>query len=147
VKRSIIITLIFVLSCSIVYGQKASTEDTLKTIEQAICDSIVSRKTADFEKYVSDTAYFTDPGGMAYTKKDVIGLLVSGTLKFESSVHADMKIMVVGDTAVVTYNTLDKGTFGVRDISGKYRWTDTFVKIKGKWTLIAAHGTPVAPME
>lgn len=147
-KRSIIISVILILCGSMAYGQKAGpVEEMLKSIEQSISNSIVSRKTADFERYVADTAFFTDPGGRILTKKDVIGLLNSDTLKFESSTQSELKIMVMGDTAVVTYMSTDKGMFGTQDISGKYRWTDTFVKIKGKWMLIAAQGTPIAAME
>ena len=146
-KKSIIIAAILVFCGSIAYGQKMSAEQMLTKMEKEVCDSIISRNTAVLEKYVSETAVFTDPGGMVYTKKNLVELLKSGQLKYESSVNSDMKITVNGDTAVITYQSTDKGMYGARDISGKYRWTDTWTKINGKWMLIAVQGTPIAVME
>jgi ketosteroid isomerase-like protein len=54
----------------------------------------------------------------------------------------DMKVQVYGNTAVVTYGSTDKGTYKGKDLSGKYRWMDVFVKHKGRWQLVAGQGTP-----
>jgi ketosteroid isomerase-like protein len=120
-----------------------STERTLIAIEKELCDGTLSGSTTAFETYVSDKAVFTGPFGTTYGKKDVVALFKSGTLKYESSVNDDMKVVVIGDTAVVTYRSTDKGVYGTDDISGKYRWTDTFAKINGKWMIVAAQGTPI----
>ena len=49
-----------------------------------------------------------------------------------------MKVRAYGDTAVVTYVTTDKGKFKGQDISGRYRWTDVFVRRGGTWQIVAA---------
>ena len=48
-----------------------------------------------------------------------------------------------GDAAVVTYVTTDKGKYKGQDISGRFRWTDVFVRRGGAWQIVAAHGTPI----
>lgn len=146
-KRSIIIVALFAFCTSVTIAQKMTTEQTLMKIEQDICDGSLKGDTSAFERYVSDSAVFTGPFGTTYGKKDVIALFKSGTLKYESSKNDDMKVVVVGNTAVVTYRSTDKGMYGKDDISGAYRWTDTFVKINGKWMLIAGQGTSVKSME
>jgi len=55
----------------------------------------------------------------------------------------EMKVRVYGDTAVVTGQSTVKGIFKTQDISGKYRWTDVFVKRDGKWQIVNAQLTPV----
>ena len=55
----------------------------------------------------------------------------------------EMKVRVYGDTAVVTGQSTVKGMFKTQDISGKYRWTDVFVKRDGKWQIVNAQLTPV----
>lgn len=142
-KRSALIIALLVFCASAALGQKMSTEQVLMKIEQELCDGTLSGNTAAFEKYVSDKAVFTGPYGTVYNKKDALGLFKSGVLKYESSVNDDMKVTLAGNTAVVTYRSTDKGMYGKDDISGKYRWTDTFTKIGGKWLIIAVHGTPI----
>lgn len=142
-KRSALIIALLVFCASAAPGQKTSTEQTLMKIEQALCDGTLSGNTAAFEKYVSDKAVFTGPYGTVYSKKDALALFKSGVLKYESSVNDDMKVTLAGDTAVVTYRSTDKGKYGNDDISGRYRWTDTFTKTGGKWMIIAVQGTPI----
>jgi ketosteroid isomerase-like protein len=73
----------------------------------------------------------------------MIADLKSGDLKIESSTPDDMKVQVYGNTAVVTYGTIDKGTYKGKDLSGKYRWMDVFVRRNGRWQIVAGQGTPV----
>jgi ketosteroid isomerase-like protein len=56
----------------------------------------------------------------------------------------DMKVQFHGNTAIVTYQATDKGTYKGKDISGKNRWTDVFVKKGGDWQIVATQGTPIA---
>ena len=53
------------------------------------------------------------------------------------------KVNVYGDTAIVTFASNDKGTYKGKDISGKTRWTDVFVKRGGKWQIVSSHGSRV----
>jgi hypothetical protein len=39
--------------------------------------------------------------------------------------------------------TTGRSTYKGKDISGKYGWTDVFMRRGGNWQLIAGHGTPV----
>jgi hypothetical protein len=80
---------------------------------------------------------------MVMDKARSIDDLKSRNLKIESSKLDDMKVHVYGSSAVVTYGTTDKGTYKEKDISGKYPWTDVFVKRNGRWQLVAGQGTPV----
>ena len=56
-----------------------------------------------------------------------------------------MNVRVYGDAAVVTYSTMDKGTFKGQDISGRYRWTDVFARRGGTWQIVAGQGTRIQP--
>ena len=73
----------------------------------------------------------------------LLGDIKSGALVIESTVISDMKVRVFGESAVATYTTTDKGKSKGRDISGRYRWTDTFVRRGGKWQIVAGQGTPI----
>ncbi len=129
---------------SLAYGQKKMTvEETIMKMEQEMTDAFIKGDTSVFEKYGADNATFTDPGGMMMNKAQTMAMFKSGDLKLESSKIDGMKVQMFGDTAVVTYTTMDKGMYKGRDISGQYRWTDVFVKMGGKWKLVAGQGTPI----
>ena len=143
-KKLLVVTALMMLTATLAFGQKKMTvEQTLMNIEQEMADGIVKGNTSAFEKYVADNASLIDPGGMLMHKAETIALFKSGNLKFESSKIDDMKVQVFDNTAIVTYRTTDKGTYKTQDISGQYRWTDTFVKMGGKWQLVASQGTRI----
>jgi len=142
-KLFIAITLMMMFG-SLAYGQKKMTvEQTLMNIEQEFADAVVKNDMSVFEKYVADNGTFTDPGGMVMNKAQTIAMFKSGELKIESTKIDDMKVQVFGKTAIVNYRTTDKGTFKGRDISGQVRWTETFIKMDGKWKMVASQGTPI----
>jgi len=69
--------------------------------------------------------------------------LKSGSLKLQAASLDNSRVQLYGDTAIVTYSSNDKGTYKGKDISGKTRWTDVFVKSTGRWTIVASHGSMV----
>jgi len=91
----------------------------------------------------SGTTVLTGPDGMVQTKAQLLADVKSGALNLESSDVSDMKVHVHGDAAVVTYASVDKGKYKTQDISGRYRWTDFFVRRGGTWQIVAGQGTPV----
>ena len=141
-KLFLAITLVMVFG-SLAYGQKMTTEQTLMKMEQEMADAIVKGDSSVWDKYSADNAVFTDPGGMMMNKAQLIAMFKSGDLKIESSKIDGMKVRRFGNTAIVTYTTMDKGMFKGRDISGQYRWIDVFVKTGAKWKLVAGQGTPI----
>ena len=57
-----------------------------------------------------------------------------------------MKVRVFGNAAVVTGRTTIKGgKYKGKDISGQYRFTDTWVKRNGHWLCVASANTRVTP--
>jgi ketosteroid isomerase-like protein len=119
------------------------TEAVLMKMERDAAAALVKRDLAGFGSVLSDEAVFTGPDGTVQTKAQLLGDIKSGNLVFESSVISDMKVRVFGEAAVATYTTTDKGKYKGRDISGRYRWTDTFVRRGGKWQIVAGQGTPI----
>ncbi len=128
---------------SLGYGQKMTAEQTLMKMEQEMTDAVIKGDMTVYDKYAADNAVFTDPGGVLTNKAQSIAMFKAGDLKIESSKIEGMKVQMFGNTAVVTYRTTDKGMYKGRDISGQYSWTDVFVKMGGKWKLVAGQGTPI----
>lgn len=144
-KNILIAIALLMLTATFGFGQKKSggDEQMLMKIEQEMADALVKGDAAVLDKYVAENGSFTDPGGAVSNKAQFLAMIKAGDLKMQSSKIEDMKVQMFDDTAVVTYRTVDKGTYKGTDISGNYRWTDVFVKTKGKWQAVAGQGTRI----
>ncbi|MBA2354088.1 MAG: nuclear transport factor 2 family protein [Acidobacteria bacterium] len=122
---------------------QGSAEATLMQIERDATAAIIKRDVKAITPLMADDYVFTGPDAQVQTKAQFIADLSSGDLALEASEIQDMKVRVYGETAVVTYATTDRGTYKGRDIGGRYRWTDVFVRRGGRWQLVSAQGTAI----
>ena len=121
----------------------ADASAELMKMEHDMLAALLKKDAATFGKHFHDDAVLTTPDGSVQTKAQLLGDVKSGALVLESSSISDMKVKVHGDAAVVTYITTDKGKYKGQDISGRFRWTDVFVRQGGAWQLLAGQGTPI----
>jgi ketosteroid isomerase-like protein len=85
----------------------------------------------------------TGPDGVLSNKADDLASLKAGTSKVESMSVDDMRVLVLGDTAVVVGRLTTKGKYLGKDMSGVSRFTDTFVKRDGRWQVVASQNTRI----
>jgi ketosteroid isomerase-like protein len=95
------------------------------------------------DQYEADDILDTDPSGRVTDKAQDKTDLSSGDLKFQSIEVSDLKVHVYGNTAVAAGTSTIKGTYKGQDISGKYRFTDTWVKRNGNWQAVASQSTKI----
>jgi hypothetical protein len=88
---------------------------------------------------------YTVIGGMGnvFSKSDAIQMRKSGDVKYSSIDVSDQKVRVYGNTAVLTATADLKGTVKDKDISGKYRIGQVWVKQGGKWKIAHMQSTKV----
>jgi ketosteroid isomerase-like protein len=128
-------------ACLLAAQTKSSTEQEIMQIEKELLAALLKGDTNPSERYLADSYVFTAPDGVSMGKAQSIEDLKSGNLKLQAASLDNAKVQVYGDTAIVTYSSNDKGTYKGKDISGKTRWTDVFVKQKGRWVIVASHGS------
>jgi ketosteroid isomerase-like protein len=140
------IAVLCLFSVSLAAGQSAtSVEDQIKKNEQDWAQATIKSGAAAVDQYEADDIITTDPGGRVTDKAHDKTDLSSGDLKFHSMELSDVRVSVYGDTAVATGTNTLNGNYKGQDISGKYRFTDTWVKRNGKWQVVATQGTKVQP--
>lgn len=120
-------------------------EQALAKIENDMAAALLKKDVAGFGRHLADDSTLTGPDGTVQTKAQLLADVKSGDLSIQSTALSDLKVRVYGETAVVTYTTTDKGTYKKQDISGRYRWTDVFVRRGGEWMIVASQGTPIQP--
>ena len=144
-KNVLAIAFFCLFSLSLAVGQQASktssVEDQVKKQEQNWAQATVKEGAAAVDQYEADDIIDTDPGGRVTDKTQDKTDLSSGDLKFQSIELSELKVHVYGDTAVAAGTSTVKGTYKGQDISGKYRFTDVWVKRSGKWHAVASQST------
>jgi ketosteroid isomerase-like protein len=144
-KKLLAIAVVCLLSLSLAAGQQASktgtVEDQIKEREQNWAQATVKEGAAAVDQYEADDIIDTDPSGRVTDKAQDKTDLSSGDLKFQSIELSDLKVHIYGNIAVAAGTSTIKGTYKGQDITGKYRFTDTWVKRNGKWQAVASQST------
>ena len=135
----------FVLfACSYVALAQSSTKEDLIALENSFNDALVRADLKTIKEIEADDLIFTDATGTVTSKADEMQSLKSGDVKFESIQMTDTRVQDFGDTAVVAGRLVEKAQYKNADISGTYRFTDVWVKRKGKWEHVAGQETLVS---
>lgn len=121
----------------------SSSEKEILKLENQWCEAVVKRDTTTLQRLYADEYLCTGSGGDVWNKVQEIAGIASGTYVATSFNLDDMKSHIYGNVAVVTGSNTIKATYKGKDISGKYRFTDVFVKRSGRWQCVATQSTLV----
>jgi ketosteroid isomerase-like protein len=124
--------------------ETGSVEQELIKLEKELADAWVKRDVAFFDRVIADDFTWTAPYGIVSTKAQSLATLKSGEDVVTSWVVDEMKVRVYGDAAVATGRSTIKETYKGENVSGQYRWTDTWVKRAGRWQCVAGHSSEIA---
>lgn len=128
----------------------ASIETELMRIENDWPRAIKAKDVAAITRVEADDAIFVYPDGSVGGKSQDIKDIETGALTADSWEVMDLKAIVLNnDAAVVSGRSVVKNgkyktpTGKSIDISGQYRFIDTYARRSGEWKLIAGASTPV----
>jgi hypothetical protein len=129
---------------------KAAIETELQKIENDWPRIMKEHDTGAVRRIEADDAVFVYPDGSIGDKAQDIKDMESGALSADSWEIADLKVNVLdNDSAVASGRSIVKGgkykmpDGKTQDISGEYRWIDTYARRNGQWQLVAGASTPV----
>ena len=151
-KTTILVTAGFMALLAAIsgYGQnqtpeiKANAEQEVLKLEQEWSAALVKLDSAVLNRILSDDLTRIDPEGVVWTKAQTLAVLRSGEDVKSSLVSDDMRVLVYGDTAVVTGRDTIKETLRGRNSNGIFRWTDTGIKIASRWQCVATRSLRAA---
>lgn len=127
-------------------GKNAGKKGDEQAVRQTLNDlaaALGKNDAAALDRIYADDYIFVGDTGMIMTKAERIAAFKSGDLKYESINIEVMKIHLFGDTAVAITRITTKFAPGLKFTDGKFITTATFVKIKGRWQLVAAGNTRI----
>ncbi len=122
----------------------SAVADELKQIENDWVDAVKARNADKLGEILADSWVSIGWDGKKTTKaKALADLKVPGT-SLDSFDMGPMTVRAYGSTAIVTGSDTEKSAENGKDTSGKYVWTDVFVKQNGKWRVVASQSTKLA---
>ena len=122
----------------------ANVEQTLLQLERDWEQANTKNDTAALERILAPEFVSTDSDGRLTTRAEMFARRKSGAVKFTEFTQDDYKVHVLGDTAVVTGRSTLKGIRDGKNLSGRERWTDVFVRRNGSWQAVASHSSRIA---
>lgn len=134
------------LAISQTSGKNANQKGDEQAVRQTLNELAVAlgkNDTAALERIYADDYTFVGDTGMIMNKAQRIAAFKSGDLKYESISIDVASLHLFGDTAVAITRITTKFAPGLKYTDGKFITTATFIKIKGRWQLVAAGNTRV----
>ena len=115
----------------------ASDREQIIQLDRDWVQSWVTMDAAANDRIVADDFLGTEPDGKRSTKADLMKELKEApTLASNRLNEDDLTIRFYGDTAVV--NGSESWKLKKDAKTGRYIWTDIFVKRNGKWQVVAS---------
>jgi ketosteroid isomerase-like protein len=133
------ILLAFLYGAIATAGQGTATmtaaEKYIRESEEAWAQSNVTRDTTLLKQFIADDFIGISPSsGERYTKKELLEYAANATEHVSSHVD-EMTVRFYGSTAVAQGSE----SFVLKDgRRGRYVWTDTWLRRRGKWQIVAA---------
>lgn len=121
----------------------ADTIDDVVRLDREISVATWTGDTVWFQENLADDYVLITPDGETRTKRDVIRGLVRPGLKMEPYESTEVHVRVYGDAAIVTGRMQQTYSIGRTRYKNDLRYTDVYVKRKGRWYLASAHTSAV----
>ena len=145
-RRMLVVALLSLLMPCLTLGQTkekkekakpaggGNVEQAVEKVDDEIWDAGRKGDAAVFEKILDDSYVRIGGDGRMFTKAETVDVYKSGRLKWDTIDLKNRKVRVYGNTAIVTREDNVKGHMGSNEISGTYRTTVVYVKMKnGQW--------------
>ncbi len=118
----------------------ASSEE-LKRIENDWAAAAKAKDEAKMSDILADNWVEQTWDGKTIDKNKALSEMKKEGNSVEDIEMGPMNVRIFGNTAVVTGSNTEKSTMNGKDSSGKYYWTDVFMKENGKWRAVASQSS------
>jgi ketosteroid isomerase-like protein len=124
-----------------------ATQDLVR-LEQKLTDALVRNDVANVERLWADDLMFVGTDGKSSTKTERLASMkapASPAIAVLSATNDEVKVRLYGETAVVTLLSTWNVRVNDRDSSNRYSTTHVWTRKRGRWLLVTAHVSRVAP--
>ena len=138
INRSLLAGLVILSGAPVNTAMAGTAEQDVLAAENQMTKALQTNNVELYGSFLADKYVQTDQDGTVLLGKAAT-LADMKTYIFNNEELSDLKVMVYGDTAIATSTFVAKGTYQSKPIDSRGRFTDTWVKLDGKWQLVAEH--------
>lgn len=120
-------------------AQEKPDAATIRSREMKWTESYKHRNIDILSSLLADDFVITIEDGSVYSKTGYISHSADATVHVDVADLSDLKVRMHGDTAIVTGAYHEKGQSNGKPYEYRDRFTDTWMKIGGKWQVVASH--------
>ena len=124
-------------------ADEAADKTELREIEKRSAASLLSGDFQALGSIFSEEWMLVGPDGQVVSREKIFAQLSSGDLKFTSYELGEMEIRVFGDTAVVVGHGNPHGEYKGEKFEEKEVFSDTFIRVGGKWRCVLSHSSEI----
>ena len=118
--------------------------EQLFQLEKDFQKAIVENNAEAIERFVADDWIIVDPDGKIVEKDKFLAVIKSGALIHHTMTLDELRVLMYGETSVVTGRATSAGKFMGAEFTTLERSTDVFVRINGQWRCVVTQLTRIA---
>jgi|SRR6185436_6895534 len=118
-------------------AQAVSAKRQIAALEEDWIKAVIRRDAGAFNRLLAPEFVYTEDDRV-YNKDQLIKEVTTGSDTVTSGRNEDLVVRVHGSTAIATGWLVLIGHGGGRQFERRYRYTDTWIKMAGRWRVIAA---------
>jgi ketosteroid isomerase-like protein len=112
--------------------------------ERALQAAMRASDVQELDRLLHPELLAVGPDGRLADKAADLAAHRSGLFTISELEEEELRVRVVGDTAVTFVVLRLRGTIGDDDVAGRMRYTRTWIRDGGNWRVMAAHISPAA---
>jgi ketosteroid isomerase-like protein len=125
-----------------IMGDHSQEEQALMKIQRDWAEARIKGNTSYTRRLETEDCTIVWPDGSIVNKRADLQSITD--IVFSEFKIQNLQVRLYGDTGIVVGEGTIKAQKGKQDLlSGKFVWTDTFVKQGGEWKVVASQITPV----
>ena len=122
----------------------AGAEKALEKMDHAYAQALTKRDVKVLDQIWSPDYTFVNPCGELLSKAQRMDNVQRGSTEFQKMSPQKERLKVHGNFAVEVGRIVVEGEYSGHESSGEYRYTTVWVKMKGRWRMLANQITLIA---
>jgi len=141
VKLKVLAIIVALLHSWSLAAQQSTAEQQIQQASKVYEQALTQKNEPLLKSILADNFILTTASGKVLTKKDMMLNLTKEGSKYDKFESSDVRISVLNEAAIETGKVHTVGIRGGKKIAETTRYTDFWVKIQGKWLLLAEHSS------
>ena len=141
VKFKLLAIIVALLQSWGISAQEPTAEQQIQEASKVYEQALTQKNEPLLKSILADNFILTTASGKVLTKKDMMLNLTKEGTKYDKIESSDVRINVLNKAAIETGKVHTVGIRGGKKIAETTRYTDFWVKVQGKWFLLAEHSS------